>query len=71
MAELRIRDNQLGTLERVCHTFDDLKVCVKCTKHGFHPLLDQADLEGLTNLVVLDLSQNNIDNISERFVLTR
>jgi len=41
MAELRIRDNQLGTLER-------------------------ADLEGLMSLVVLDMSQNNIDNISER-----
>ena len=34
----------------------------------FHPLYGQADLEGLRSLVVLDMSQNNIDNISERSV---
>ena len=33
-------------------------------------IFDQADLEGLTSLVLLDLSQNNIDNVAQRFVHT-
>ena len=45
---------------------------ITCRKYAnivsFHPLYHQADLEGLMSLVVLDMSQNNIDNISERSV---